>query len=288
MCTGCLKRASRGRIIVENIYADFLHRLQENLHPIVDTPVDSTKKITRNINVCYFLIYELRDWYMEARLSKKDQIIFFKKIKPLVLSELFFQRKALNYFHRKPDGTKKQIKNYINEHLSQSNEFILQHFELHTYIENSANHLDEHYFTQQPYDALRHHNLQIPLDAPFSSPADQTLSELQAIRKFQQFLKFQLSMLDTMNFISRSQVPKPVQWKRTKVDFVELIYALHFSGCLDLNLKELVALFQKVIHVEIGDMYRTFTNIKLKNNPTSFLDELKNGLVQHIHEENEK
>jgi transposase len=77
-----------------------------------------------------------------------------------------------------------------------------------------------------------------------------------------------------------------------KISLVEIVYALVHTGSLRVgrartDIKELTAFFEKHFHIELGDVYRTFLEIKGRSQQTKFLDVLRNTLKNKI-EEDEK
>ena len=77
-----------------------------------------------------------------------------------------------------------------------------------------------------------------------------------------------------------------LQWTSSKTALTELIYALHHSRSINngnADIKEIAIMFQKVLHFDIGDYYKTFSEIKSRKiSRTKFLDDLSSGLLSHI------
>lgn len=78
-----------------------------------------------------------------------------------------------------------------------------------------------------------------------------------------------------------------IGWNGTKTDLVELIYSLYATGSVNGELKDIFEVAEKVFSIDLGNFYRTYTDIKYKKNPTSFLDTLKEGLLEKIRKENQ-
>ena len=77
-------------------------------------------------------------------------------------------------------------------------------------------------------------------------------------------------------------------WTASKNALVELIYALHASGVINegrVDIKEIALLFENTFNIDQSDVYRTFLEIKGRNQPTKFLDTLKIALTQKIKEQ---
>lgn len=79
-----------------------------------------------------------------------------------------------------------------------------------------------------------------------------------------------------------------IQWTSTKVDLVELIYALHLNGSIGYGksqLKELINAFESLFDIEIIEPYKVFSEVKNRQkSKTKFLDELAVNLQKYIDE----
>lgn len=78
-----------------------------------------------------------------------------------------------------------------------------------------------------------------------------------------------------------------VQWTGTKIELIELMYALLLKGSINnsqIKLKELAEIFEKFFQVDFGDYFHTFSEIKNRKNPTLFIDNLRKALIKKIDE----
>jgi hypothetical protein len=76
-----------------------------------------------------------------------------------------------------------------------------------------------------------------------------------------------------------------LKWTDSKVSLTVLIYALHSAPSFNngnIELKEIGLAFSKLCNIDLGDFYRTWAEIKLKKDPTKFLDILKVALENRI------
>lgn len=66
-------------------------------------------------------------------------------------------------------------------------------------------------------------------------------------------------------------------WTGTKVDLVELIYALEAEGCFNhgnVKINEIAAYIEVVFNIDLGDYYGTFKELRNRVSRTAFLDRL--------------
>ena len=66
---------------------------------------------------------------------------------------------------------------------------------------------------------------------------------------------------------------------------IELIYAIQESGCFnhgEADIKLIASTFSSLFDISLGDIYRTYIDLRARNNPTKFLENLKNNLENRM------
>lgn len=147
--------------------------------------------------------------------------------------------------------------------------------------------MDDLYFRKMDYDVTIHSALEHSIDRGFSSPAGLTLSCLICCERYLKFLMKELLSLKNPRSDPSWDSMNSIGWNGTKTDLVELIYSLYATGSVNGELKDIFEVAEKVFSIDLGNFYRTYTDIKYKKNPTSFLDTLKEGLLEKIRKENQ-
>jgi len=75
-------------------------------------------------------------------------------------------------------------------------------------------------------------------------------------------------------------------WTGSKTDLVELLYALQASRIVNggnMDIKEMVAHFEQIFHVDLGQFYHTYMEIRArKTSRTRCLDQLSENLIQRM------
>jgi hypothetical protein len=261
--------------------------MENGLLEIDSSDRNKLEKCTQKIKVCQSAIEQLRELFLKAELAlEEEQIHFFKKVKPQFISELHVNMETFKYYREKPKSSFREKNQHINFNLEKVGRFLNRHCELSTYVKLEADHLDTLYFTKRPFDPKLHGNLVYPQDILFSSPADPTLSCLLAAERFIEFLKKEKLSLKNPQLDPSWENLKHLTWNKSKTDLVELIYSLHASKSITCDLKESVTQFEKLFNIDIGNIYRFYTDIKYKKNPTSFINELETSLLTKIQSEN--
>ena len=78
-------------------------------------------------------------------------------------------------------------------------------------------------------------------------------------------------------FSKQLQNPTSLKWTGTKMEFVELLYALHEANCFDdISLKELFVKMEKLTGCTVQNYYRLFWDIRNRTGEerTYFLNKL--------------
>ncbi len=272
---------------MKNHCFDLLSELEQQLKDVDNNKDSRIDKCSQKITICQELTNQLRDRYIDAQLETVEkEITFFKEVKPRFFSELHFQVEVFQYYKHRPKGSMKQQSQHINMSLDKASTFLSKHCEFNTYIQLGSTYLDEMYFTHRKYCPKMHGNMEYPADPTFSSPADPTLSCLFAAARFVQFLRNESFTLKNPSLDPSWEFMKSLEWHGSKTDMIELIYGLHASGTLKGDLKDIISVMEKTFNIDLGYFYRLYTDIKLKKNPTSFIDNLKISLLTKIRSEN--
>lgn len=93
------------------------------------------------------------------------------------------------------------------------------------------------------------------------------------------------------NFLNRTSEesvhqPSTLTWTANKTALIELVYALHYSQAVnggELGIKLLAELFEEIFNISLGNVYRAFHEIKNRNEPTLFIDFLKEELLNKVY-----
>ena len=111
------------------------------------------------------------------------------------------------------------------------------------------------------------------------------MAKLLANELLSAYLKGELEALEYVKTASTDSLP-PVRltWQDSKTDLTELIYMLdskHSFG--NVPLTQLAAYITNVFNIQLDtNLSRTFCDMKLRNNPTPWIDKAKQALLQRM------
>jgi hypothetical protein len=242
-------------------------------------------------------LFKIKDQVIKyGFLSNDDEILFFKHIKPKVLSKLIYYMKLLEIeSHRYNYIEKYQIK-YLNKNLKKLHHYIGSQYELKQYMVCGKKYMDELYFLRiNNKNQIQPDNICIILDHNFSTAQDYNIAKYLAYEMLIKYVQNEISKLKkVVELADKEQTTEPlsdVKWTGTSIGLVELLYAVHSVGAFNngnKDIKEIATVFAKLLNIELGDFYRTFQDIKSrKKDKTAFLDKLKQALLQKIDESDE-
>lgn len=270
--------------------------LESKLQIIDSSDADNIKKAQESICHIKSAILLLKAFIREHSFKDEaEEIHFFKKIKPEIVSKLIYHMKWFEIESRRPVmGSYEMQKDYLRGHLEKLTFFFKNHWEFYQYYRIGSTFLDDKYFIRGIENFhLCQYSLTFYMDPDFSTGHDYLVAQILANDHLELFLKKEIETLSIKESnpnweqigVSSSN---SVQWTESKTALVELIYALYASGVINngnSEIKELSSFFEQAFNVRIPDIYRTFSEIKYRSAPTKFIDSLKTSLLQKIEED---
>lgn len=226
--------------------------------------------------------------------NEEEEILFFKEVKPGILSQLIYFTKLNNIESKRPIGSFEIQQRYLLNELEKLTSYFNSHLEFYKYYRMKSTFLDDKLFVRGREDFHLHlDNMMIYVDPEFSTSQDYMVAKIMANDRLEVYLKTEIDALSIKaNNPNWGQVgilgSSSLQWTESKTALVELIYALQASTAINkgnVDIRELVALFEQIFNVRLTDVYRTYVEIKIRATPTKFLDSLKDGLVKKIEED---
>ncbi len=219
--------------------------------------------------------------------NEGEEIYFFKVFKPQFLSRQFYYSSLLQFEIRKPIGVGEINEAYRTKTLESLQHFLETHAPFYQYYRSGATYLDHLLFRryQQPDSEIFPFNF-YGLNKQCSTMYDILLAKVIANELIAGHL------MNEQQAEWHRVVQTNITWSASKVALAELLYALHASGVLSnspLEIKALSEISARVFHVQMGNIYKVFEEIRLrKKNRTAFLDQLKTNLIQRMDMDDDK
>lgn len=240
-------------LLIMKRYSKLLSSLENELSMYPINPQSIVRNSKKALQITHKHQKEMRNLVNSIGFeSQEDEINFFKNVKSGIVSNLFFYSFILDTSLRIGQNDKVALKKEVQREFG----FIIKkHYEFYHYFKSDGSHLDHYYFLRK--DTMKSSLplcVQSQYDPNYSTGYDILLARIKAYDKIQAFL-----MKDT----NECNLPS-LTWTSSKAALVELIYALHSSGSINhgkLEIKEISKVFEQVLEIDLGDIYRTFYDI---------------------------
>lgn len=222
--------------------------------------------------------------------NQDEEIYFFKHIKPQFTAKLIYYNSIYKIETKKPYGNESAIKEYIDNELAKLKRYFDNNLEFYKYYRTNSTYLDDKYFVRGKYDIkLSLDTFYFEADHSFSTSHDYKVAKIIANDLIQVYIEDQL--------YNRVREDKPIDtprltWTGSKVELIELIYALHYQGVFDngkSDIRLIAQYFESTFNIDLGNFYHTYLELRnRKVNRTKFLDALRDYLIKKMDEQDEK
>jgi len=277
-----------------NLYfSDISNILDNDLEQIRRMFPDFIKKTELSVLCVKTCLQTLKEYICNNPFQTPDEeIIFFKETKPSIYSKLIYFVEVFKIESKRPIGNSCHQKKYLLREQKKLCSFFNENVDFYTYCRNKSTHLDEKYFLRNKLDIhLCLDDYFFNSDPCFSTSHDYKVARILANDMLNTYLNDELQSLDQKNDQPHSEISKcKSEWTDPKIGLIELGYALVAKGCINngsCDIKEIIHLFETIFNIDLGDFYRTFLEIKTRQNPTKFLDSLRSALIHKIEEQDE-
>lgn len=271
--------------------------IDKNLSLFNEKYTDVVKLSEVSINYLLLSINKLKIYTDKHKFkSSKEEIEFFKVLKPQIFSKLIFYTKVLNIDTKRPKGTDRTQKKYLLKELDNLHRFFDNNLEFYQYYRTGATYLDDKYFLRGRYDIrLSLDTYFFTSDSEFNTSHDFKISKILANDLLEIYLKEELAILDRKEMVPSKNKLLPnvkLTWTDNKSALIEMLYALHYQGSFNngnADIKEIANYFETIFNIDLGDVYRSWYSIRSRKTETTvFLDSLKVILQKKIDQEEGK
>lgn len=279
------------KLFAESLLSELEHQLKK-MHLETENQIQASEQAIKSSITA---LEKLKVFSIKYKFrNKKEEIEFFRDIKPKFAAKLIYYNEIYNIEANRPLGSKKTIRKHYNTELSKLKVFFKENTEFYRYYRTGNNCLDTKYFIRARYDLkLMLDSSYFRADHRFTTSHDFKIAQILANNDIKVFLEEQIEKVERKSIKSQQPSPhhKGPKWTGSKVELIELIYALHREGVFNngtAGLKEIVTLFESAFKIDLGQFNRVFLEIRnRKSDRTKFLSTLKNKLIIRMEEADE-
>ena len=241
--------------------------------------------IERYHAICNFckdkLFHYRQELIKQGFTDQNEEILFFKSEKPFLLGNYIYYETLLAISLEYPNGNPPN--SYLQRKISQANRFLALHADFVLYTTLKKDNLDELYFLRKNRHLLTPKNIYlIELDPEFCTSHDLLAANIFANQQLQKTLDKMMSATPSKEDHAHSPI---LHWTASKVALTELGFGLYYSGAINNGhtpLKSIMDALEQITGVSLSDYHHTSIRFRNRNNPTKFLDEIKDALNDWI------
>lgn len=269
----------------ERLYEQFIAELEN----IAAEHEDGLKARELSIWACVRNIQRLKDFFKENRpKDDQEEIDFFRYVKPKFKARLLYHQALYNIECRQPAAGTELLTQFYKKELQMTGQYYEANAAFCQYLRSGSGHLDELYFLRGRFD-IHLHPFEgfVDFDPEFNTSHDNKAAQVMANEQI-------IVKLESLVYQLNNPLAKPAttgndhestSWTQTKSAMIELIYGLHETRAIEngnITLKKLAGIFERAFNISLGNFYDTFDWIASRSNQTTYLDELKQGLLARI------
>ncbi|KAA6299851.1 MAG: hypothetical protein EZS26_004007 [Candidatus Ordinivivax streblomastigis] len=246
--------------------------------------------ITKSLEACRMLadaFNQLKAFILSYNFRNEDEeIMFFKEVKLRLCFRLIYYRKVYNIEMNRPTGIEKQ-REYLGEMVDDINKYNCKRLDFIRYYRSGSTHLDTLYFLRGQTDAEQYlETFFYELDPKFTTNCDFKVAKILSNDMLSAYLMQEIELLND-NGIKGFSFGFPatkMTWKGSKAELQEQIYSWDSANMFgDVPLTQLYDYIQNVFNIQLdNNLSRTFSDLKVRNTPTPFLDKLKDALLRRM------
>ena len=215
--------------------------------------------------------------------DEAEEIDFFKEIKPRLFYREPLSRYRKTTLMNRPVGVDSQ-RAYLIDEIKAINRYNTKRSDFVRYYRSGLTHLDSIYYLRGRIDtALYLESFHYERDPMFSTNCDFKVARLKANEMLMVYLNKELEALENRR-LEQSLPRVRITWVATKTELYEQIYAWDSRKVFgDIPLAKLFDYIQTVFNIELDSNHsRTFSDMRIRNNKTPFLDSLKEALTKRM------
>ena len=254
------------------------------------------QKSQKVINVYLDIIQRLKDFIVKYNFKNEDEeIFFFKNVKPKYTSTLFFYTQMYHIEMNCICINKESIIEYYRNEQELIQQSIKKNIEFVRYLRSGSLHLDkELYLRGRGVSFIDCKDIYyFDKDILFSTIGDFKKAKLLSNEKLLKYLNRTINALNK-NTIESEAVVWPstkITWTGKKNELIELVYAIDSSESFNwgkLSLEQLAVYIGNVFNVDLKNHARDFSEMKIRNTQTPYIDKLKNDILNRMNKLNER
>ncbi len=275
-------------------YDELLEQQKRQLLEINTDISDPIEQLKSSIDLIQKNLKELKEKIKKQPFTdQKEEIYFFKKVKPLLYSDKIFEFEKYQIEFNKPKGTPETVIIYYEAELKYLERFFKLNSFYYQYYRSGLVELDHLYFLRSTSLTSKFMHEVQDHDSEFSTPLDYLFAKFIAYERLQTMIIQQIMRLQAptgFNIAGKEGNANSLQWTGDSINLVEIAYGIWLTGQLNngnASISEIIRCLEDAFKVNIGRAHRRWTEIsqRKRSSYTKFIDRMKESVLERIDNE---
>ncbi|RZJ23714.1 MAG: hypothetical protein EON51_02215 [Acinetobacter sp.] len=224
----------------------------------------------------------------------KDEIVFFKTIKPKFVSLHLYYLALEELRLKKPKGSRKRVRKFYEKEQQKIENFLELNWNMVYYFRSGADQMDEQLFVRRvklsPIWLIKPRT---DIDERFSTAGDHLVAKIMASENINEHIIKALADLEKpSNLVTKENVKATCKWTGESINLVEIAYGIWLTGQMNngnSTISEIIRWLESSLGVNVGRAYRRWTEISRRDqqNTTKYLDRMKEAINTRLTNEDD-
>jgi len=264
-----------------------LRQLEEEITQIAAAESDAAKKLKLILAAVRSALDQLQTHLGKHPFKDaQEEIGFFKRVKPRFDALRIYYLEKYDIEVSMPVGDTETLKTFYREEVRTVQRFFRHVYFYYQYYRLGATELDALYFIRgAEASSVLLPDLPDP-DSGFSTACGYLFAKMMAYERLQSDLLRALDPASAAAVSVESELPA-LKWTGDKVNLVEVIYAIYFTGQLNhgnADLSLIIRFMEKHLQIDLSRAYRDFIDIRNRkvSSPTRFIDQMRESIHKRV------
>jgi hypothetical protein len=276
--------------------------MQEDIGFYQEMGIPATNRLSGALKSIKEIVLRLKTNVLHDGFKDEAQEIdFFKRQKPLFVSEQIYLTEYATIFLGKPSLSDSLLEAYYQEELKRLQMFINRFGFLYQCYKLEAGDLDSVLFLREAGPTGMLLPDMADADPAFSTNGDHLWAKFMAYERLQLWLEEELKRLRGGGVTGSARAddyppagaPGGVKWTGETINLVEIAYGIWLTGQLNngqVSITEIVEFLEHAFRVRIGKPHRRWQGIASRKRLgyTRYIDEIKAAIEKRVEEELER
>lgn len=280
--------------MINELSEKLLRQFEIKLKKVILEAASPIDRLTSSLHLIQDTSKNLKD-LVEANSfgTPQEEIIFFKRIKPMLYSFKIFEIDLYQFSLKIPIGDDQDIMAYYREELQEIQRFFKLNVFHYKYYLLGLSDLDNLYFLRNAVVPVGLIHEMPEQDANFSSSHDYLFAKFLAYERLQMHILNEIKVLNNLvlpGASSNSDESERLKWTGEAINLVEVAYGIWLTGQLNngnASITEIISWFEDKLQIKIGRAYRRWTEISNRKriSSTKYIDTIRDSIHKRIDDE---